>query len=209
MSDASEIGKHPGKGMSAVAADFDRDGNIDVFATSDRMFAFLFRNRGNGRFEESAFNAGVAVPDHGSPVSGMGVDAQDFDNDGLLDLVYTAPADETFPLHRGTPDGFLEMTARTKLAVLSRPMSGWGIAFADLDNDGWRIWLWLAAMLCRHSEPRVRARWIPLPGSATTEAKALHSALAGTLCLLPCTAAWSLRIWVMTVAWTRTQRFEL
>jgi enediyne biosynthesis protein E4 len=138
VSEASGIGKHAGKGMSAAAADFDDDGLTDIFVTNDRTFAFQFRNTGSGRFEEVAFDWGVAVPEDGKPVSGMGVDAQDYDNDGRTDLVYTALRDETFPLYRNTGKAFTEMTAASRLSVLSRKMSGWGVAFADLDNDGWK-----------------------------------------------------------------------
>lgn len=138
VSAAAGIAAHPGKGMSAATADFDGDRLTDLFVTNDRAFAFLFRNRGGGRFEEVAFDRGVAVPDDGKPVSGMGVDAQDFDNDGRPDLVYSALRDETFPLYRNTGQEFTESTAASRLGPLSRSMSGWGILFADLDNDGWK-----------------------------------------------------------------------
>jgi hypothetical protein len=68
----------------------------------------------------------------------MGVDAQDYDNDGRPDLLYTALRDETFPLYRNTGKAFEEATASSRMAVLSRQMAGWGVAFADLDNDGWK-----------------------------------------------------------------------
>jgi enediyne biosynthesis protein E4 len=138
VSAISGIGKHPGKGMGVAAADFDGDGLTDLFVTNDRLFAFYFRNLGQGRFEEKAFDAGVAVPADGNPVSAMGVDAADYDNDGRMDLAYTALRDETFPLYRNRGGEFVETTASSRLAVLSRPMAGWGIAFADLDNDGWK-----------------------------------------------------------------------
>ena len=138
ISEPSGIAAHPGKGMAAAAADFDGDGRVDLFVTNDRTFAFLFRNIGEGRFRESAFDWGVAVPQDGKPVSGMGVDAQDYDNDGLPDLVYTALRDETFPLYRNRGTEFEEVTARSRLATLTRSMSGWGVAFADLDNDGFK-----------------------------------------------------------------------
>lgn len=138
ISEQSGIAAHPGKGMAVAAADFDGDGLVDLFVTNDRIFAFLFRNLGGGLFQESAFYFGVAVPQDGNPVSGMGVDPQDYDNDGRPDLVYTALRDETFPLYRNRPPGFDEVTGSSRLAVLSRAMSGWGIAFADLDNDGWK-----------------------------------------------------------------------
>lgn len=138
ISEASGIAGHPGKGMAVAAADFDGDGLMDLFVTNDRVPAFFFRNLGSGRFEESAFEWGVSVPLAGKPVSGMGVDAQDWDNDGRPDLVYTALRDETFPFYRTGPNAFEEATYSSRMAVLSRAMSGWGVAFADLDNDGWK-----------------------------------------------------------------------
>jgi hypothetical protein len=134
----SGIAAHAGKGMAVAAADFDGDKLLDLFVTNDRAFAFLFRNLGNGLFQESAFDAGVAVPQDGNPVSGMGVDAQDYDNDGLTDLIYTALRDETFPLYRNRGSEFIEATASSRMSVLSRAMAGWGVSFTDLDNDGWK-----------------------------------------------------------------------
>lgn len=55
---------------------------------------------------------------------------------GRPDLIYSAMRDETFPLYRNTGISFEEVTAATRLNVLSRLMAGWGILFADLDNDG-------------------------------------------------------------------------
>jgi hypothetical protein len=124
--------------MGAAVVDGDGDGWPDVFVTNDRMFAFYFRNVDGKGFEESAFARGVAVPQDGNPVSGMGVDGQDYDNDGRADLVYTALRDETFPLYRNEGGDFAEVTSKSRMAVLSRQMAGWGVVFADLDNDGWK-----------------------------------------------------------------------
>ena len=138
ISASSGIEAHKGKGMAVGIADFDQDGLADIFVTNDRTFNFLFRNLGGGRFAEEAFDRGVAAPLNGDPPSSMGVDAQDFDNDGKPDLIYSALRDETFPLYRNQGREFEEVTSNSKLDLLTRPMAGWGIAFADLDNDGWK-----------------------------------------------------------------------
>jgi hypothetical protein len=138
ISDSSGIGAHQGKGMSAAVADFDGDGLSDIYVTNDRVFAFLFRNSGSGKFEEVAFKWNVAVPEDGRPVSGMGTDAQDINDDGRPDLLITALRDETFPLFKNTGKEMQEITALSRMSVLSRKLSGWGAAFADLDNDGWK-----------------------------------------------------------------------
>ena len=52
------------------------------------------------RSTETALLAGVSVPDTGRPISSMGVDAQDYDNDGWEDIHFTALTGETFPLFR-------------------------------------------------------------------------------------------------------------
>jgi len=137
VSDSAGIRAHIGKGMSAAVADFDQDGRPDIFVTNDKVFNFLFHNEGNGRFREVAFDAGVAVSDDGAPVSAMGVDFRDINNDGLPDLFYTALPDETFPLFLNLGKGqFEEATHASRLSVLTRRMAGWGAGIVDLDNDG-------------------------------------------------------------------------
>lgn len=130
---------HVGKGMSAAVADVDRDGWIDVFVTNDTVPNFLFRNNGDGTFSETALAAGVSVPASGRPVSGMGTDFQDYDNDGFPDVFLTALSGETFPLFRNDGrGGFVETTQPAGLARLSARSSGWCAVMADMDNDGWK-----------------------------------------------------------------------
>ncbi len=129
--------KHVGKGMSAAVADVDRDGWLDVFVTNDTVPNFLFRNNGDGTFTETALAAGVSVPASGRPVSGMGTDVQDYDNDGLADIFLTALSGETFPLFRNDGRGaFVETTQSAGLARLTAKSSGWCAVMADIDNDG-------------------------------------------------------------------------
>lgn len=139
VSARSGIGKHVGKGMSVAFADYDHDGHLDAFVTNDTVPNFLFRNMGDGTFRETALLAGVSVPVSGRPVSAMGTDFQDFDNDGWEDIHFTALSGETFPLFRNDRRGaFEEVTQATRLAGLTTRRSGWCAAFADMDNDGWK-----------------------------------------------------------------------
>jgi enediyne biosynthesis protein E4 len=128
---------HVGKGMSAALADYDHDGRLDVFVTNDAVPNFLFRNKGDGTFAETALLAGVSVPASGRPVSGMGTDFQDYDNDGWEDIHFTALSSETFPLFRNDGRGaFVETTQSSGLAALTAKASGWCAILADIDNDG-------------------------------------------------------------------------
>ena len=137
VSKSAGLDKFPGKGMSVAFADYDADGYLDAFVTNDGMPNSLFRNLGDGKFEEAAFAAGVALPDRGVTISNMGVDFRDYDNDGRPDLLITALAGESFPLFRNLGKGqFQEATAMARLAPLVARKSGWGVVFADFDNDG-------------------------------------------------------------------------
>jgi hypothetical protein len=130
---------HIGKGMSVAFADYDHDGRLDMFVPNDTVPNFLFHNKGDGTFEDTALMAGVSVADSGRPISSMGTDFQDYDNDGWEDIHVTALAGETFPLFRNDGAGsFTDATQSSGLASRTVKSSGWCSVFADVDNDGWK-----------------------------------------------------------------------
>ncbi len=137
VSEPSGLSRHVGKGMSVAFGDFDLDGWVDAFVANDTEPDFLFRNLGNGTFEETGLLTGVALASDGAPISSMGVDFQDYDNDGLPDIHVTALNRQTFPLFRNTGDGlFDDTTSRSGLHRLTVSKSGWATRFEDFDNDG-------------------------------------------------------------------------
>ena len=139
ISAESGIRAHPGKGMGAATADFDLDGWMDIFVTNDKLENSFFHNRGGGKFEEAAFELGVALGENGEAISGMGIDFRDIDNDGYPDIVVVALDDETFPIFRNTgKHGFDEITRRTGMTALSLSMAGYSPTVCDFDNDGWK-----------------------------------------------------------------------
>ncbi len=127
----------PGKGLGVAIADFDRDGKVDLAVANDSMLEFLYRNKGNGTFEETGLTAEVAVDGDGRTFAGMGVDFADYNNDGLPDLVITNLANQKYALYRNNGDGsFTYDTYVSGLARMTLLHSGWGIRFLDYDNDG-------------------------------------------------------------------------
>jgi hypothetical protein len=139
VSAESGIRAHPGKGMGVGIADYDLDGLMDIFVTNDKMYNSLFHNKGGGRFDEIAFQAGVALAANGQFISGMGVDFRDIDNDGYPDIAFAALDNETFPLFRNLGDGeFEDITEPSGMGRLSAPMAGYSPTIADFDNDGWK-----------------------------------------------------------------------
>jgi len=137
VSSQSGIGKHIGKGMGVAIADYDDDGFVDVFVANDTLPNFLFRNNRKSGFEEVGLAAGVAVNDSGRPVSGMGVDFRDYDNDGLPDLIVSALEGETYPLFRNLGKGFFaDATWQSGLGAETVKRSGWSLGLFDFNNDG-------------------------------------------------------------------------
>ena len=136
VSEKSGIAKSPGKSFGVVATDVNNDGWTDLFVANDTMPNFLFINKGNGTFEEVGLRAGVAFSDNGSPRSGMGVDATDFDGDGWQDLFVANIDQELFSLYRNQKD--LTFTDEPgEIGPATRLLSGWGLKFFDYNNDGY------------------------------------------------------------------------
>ena len=128
----------PSYGLGAIWSDYDNDGDIDLYVANDQMANFLFRNQGDGTFEETGLFAGAAFSDDGTAQGSMGVDFGDYDRDGLLDIYITHFSDDYNTLFRNLGQGrFRDMTRGAGLTFSSWPMVGWGTGFADLDHDGW------------------------------------------------------------------------
>ena len=133
----TDIQRSIGKALGVVATDINNDGLMDLFVANDTVQNFLFANRGKGQWEEIGMSAEVAFSTNGTPRSGMGVDATDFDGDGLQDLFVANIDQEMFSLYRN--DGkefFSDVAAFHGVAQATRLLSGWGLKFFDYDNDG-------------------------------------------------------------------------
>lgn len=135
VSEAAGISRVLGKAFGAVATDINNDGWLDLFVANDTMPNFLFVNREGKRFDETGLEAGVAYSEGGNPRSGMGVDAADVDGDGWQDLFVANIDQEMFSLYRNLKgQEFADESAEIRRAT--RLLSGWGLCFADFDNDG-------------------------------------------------------------------------
>lgn len=135
VSGQAGIAAYPGKALGAVATDIDNDGWPDLFVASDMAPNALFWNLGGKRFEEIGLEAGVAYGEDGEPRSGMGVDAVDFDGDGKQDLFVANIDQQYFALYRNEGERkFSEQ--RGPVRTDTRLLSGWGLKFFDMDNDG-------------------------------------------------------------------------
>jgi hypothetical protein len=123
-------------GMGALAADFDNDGWPDIYVACDTTPSLLYRNNHDGTFREIAVPAGCALDENGVALSGMGVAAADYDQDGWLDIARTNFSEQVTSLYHNYGNGaFEDASIRAGLGV-NRKYLGFGVGFADFDNDG-------------------------------------------------------------------------
>jgi hypothetical protein len=130
-----------GRGMGVLASDLDGDGRIDLLVANDAMNNALWRNRGDGTFEDRAEALGVAVNGDGRAEANMGIAFGDSNDDALPDIAITHFWGEHTTHWRayGVPGkdlNYLDRTGEAGLALDTRPLTGWGTVFADFDHDG-------------------------------------------------------------------------
>ncbi|MBV9406342.1 MAG: CRTAC1 family protein [Acidobacteriaceae bacterium] len=141
FSDVSEAGgilKPGGRyGLGVVAADFDNDGWPDIYVACDMTRSLLFHNLHNGTFEERGVEAGIALNFDGELQAGMGVAVADYDGDGFLDIAKTNFSGDLTSLYHNDDGKFFTDVSR-EAGLGKRQLLGWGAAFVDVDDDGWR-----------------------------------------------------------------------
>ena len=133
------VGGVRGNGLGVAVTDVDEDGWPDVFVANDGRPNFLFHNTGKGLFEETGLVSGVSVALDGKARAGMGTAFADYDGDGRLDLVVTNHEFEMHSLFRALGGGvFTDVTHESGIGPPTLPYVGFGVAFVDFDNDGFR-----------------------------------------------------------------------
>ena len=138
VTEAAGLAGFRGRGLGVIATDHDRDGFPDLYVANDLDPNFLFRNRGDGTFEEMGLMSGSSHSEDGVEESGMGLAVDDYDRDGWPDLFVSNYVDETNTLYRNEGEGFfLDESAGSGLGPTSLRWIGWGTGFTDYDLDGW------------------------------------------------------------------------
>jgi len=125
------------KSLGVAMFDYDLDGWTDLFVANDTEPNKLYRNLGNGKFQDAALRAGVAFSEDGKARGGMGVDAADYDNSGIPSLVVTNFDNEMLGLYRAGKGGmYVDQAPRSEIGRRSRSSLGFGCFFFDADLDG-------------------------------------------------------------------------
>ena len=137
VSEKSGIARLEGKSLGVVAADFDGDGWMDIYVANDTTRNFLLKNNGNSTFADVTLMSGTGYNSEGEAEAGMGVDASDYDGDGLVDLVVTNYDLETNALYRNEGGWqFSDKRWPAGVAKADHRFLGFGTGFFDSDNDG-------------------------------------------------------------------------
>ena len=126
-------------GLTAVFADLNDDGKLDLVVADDSTPNYLYINKGNGTFEDDSYTSGYALNEDGRETASMGIAIGDYENNGRLDIFNTTFSDDYDVLYRNDGNGnFTDVSHQAGLAEATVPFLGWGDGFLDYDNDGWR-----------------------------------------------------------------------
>lgn len=137
VSESAGILRAYGAGLGVAIRDFDGDGHLDIYVANDATPSQLWRNQGDGTFEDEGLLSGTAFNAAGRPEGSMGIAAGDPDADGDEDIVVTNLVGETFVLYRNDGmGGFEDQRAQTGVAQPTAMMTGFGTEWLDADNDG-------------------------------------------------------------------------
>lgn len=133
---ASGIGRFEGRGMGLACADFDEDGDPDVFVSNDAMTNCFFRNDGGGKFTELAVAIGLGYDADGNAKSFMGVAAGDVDGDGRIDIVCPATRNEFCMLYSNRGSHFVDASRAAGISAATAGRTGFSPNLLDADGDG-------------------------------------------------------------------------
>ena len=117
-------------GSGLAIADYDNDGREDIYFLNQHGKNALYRNRGDGTFEDVTAKAGVALGDRIS----VGATFADYDNDGWADLFVTSTRGGNVLFHNRGNGTFEDVTAKAGLKHVGHSQTP---VFFDYDNDGY------------------------------------------------------------------------
>jgi len=126
-----------GKGLGVAVLDFDADGLFDLAVANDTQPNYLYRNLGGGRFEDAGVLSGIAFAENGAARGAMGIDASDYDGDGMPDLVIGNFSNEMVSLYHNEGVGFfIDQAPVSEIGRNSLLTLAFGAFFFDYDLDG-------------------------------------------------------------------------
>ena len=138
----SGLGKLLGKGLGLLIADFERDGNLEIFIANDAVANFYLKSDGTAaggvpKWRDEGLLRGLALNRDGRAEACMGIAADDINRDGRVDLYVTNYYEESNTLYRQEAGPlFIDVTHEADLHGPTFRLLGWGTQFLDANLDG-------------------------------------------------------------------------
>jgi hypothetical protein len=117
-------------GCGVAVGDFDKDGHDDIYFVNQLGRNKLYRNKGDGTFEDVTAKAGVGLGDRVCVAAAWG----DYDNDGYPDLFVTSTRGGNVLFHNNRDGTFTDVTRKAGVELVAHSQTA---AFFDYDNDGY------------------------------------------------------------------------
>ena len=135
---AAGLQRPDAKSLGVAMLDVDNDGWTDLAVANDTTPNFLFRNLGDGTFEEIGVGAGMALSERGGSRGGMGIDAADYNRSGRHSLAIGYFSNEMKGLYRNQGNQLLiDVAGTSQVGRNTLLMVAWAMIFFDYDLDGW------------------------------------------------------------------------
>ena len=126
-------------GLGALFVDVNGDGHPDLLVANDSSPNYLYINKGDGTFEDQSYLSGFALNAEGREAANMGLAAGDYENNGHLSVVSTTFSEDYDILFQNDGTGtFSDVSKKAGIQDITMPFVGFGDAFLDFDNDGWK-----------------------------------------------------------------------
>jgi hypothetical protein len=126
-------------GLTAIWSDFNNDGKLDLLVTNDGEPNYLYQGDGRGTFTDSGFTSGVALNANGAAQANKGIALGDYLHTGRMSIFISHFDNEYAALYRNDGDmNFTDVSAVSGIAAGTSGYVGWGDAFVDFSNSGWK-----------------------------------------------------------------------
>ncbi len=127
----------PGKTLGVTSLDYNQDGWPDLAVANDTERNLLYRNTGDGTFEETGTRSGMAFAPNGDARAGMGIDAGITDTTGEYSIFVGNFSQEMVGVFRHSNDGlFFDRASASQIGLPTRSILTFGLFLFDVELDG-------------------------------------------------------------------------
>ena len=127
----------PGRSLGVAVCDYNNDAWPDILVANDGDPNFLWSNNRDGTFRDVGTRSNIAYAENGHTRAGMGIDTADIDHTNQDSMAVGNFDNEMLGLYQNQGGNFVDVAATSSVGRDSMKYSIFGLAFLDIDNDGW------------------------------------------------------------------------